>query len=67
MVVLVRCNDETYTVALESSLEDLANGGLISAYLCEGEWISVDRVRRKAAVSERRFQVTAGLRPAAAC
>lgn len=39
MVVLVRCSDETHTLALESRLDKLINDGLIVAYLKDGQWI----------------------------
>jgi hypothetical protein len=43
MVVLVRCNDDTCSVALETCLEGLVKGGLITAYLDKGEWVSIPR------------------------
>ncbi len=43
MVVLVRCNDDTYSVAMESCIEELGRAGLINAYLSEGEWVKVSR------------------------
>lgn len=48
MVVLVRCSDDTYTVAMESSLDELTRTGLITAYLQDGEWVGVARERRPA-------------------
>lgn len=39
MVVLVRCTDETITVALESNLNQLIKEGLIKSFLSSGEWI----------------------------
>lgn len=41
MVVLVRCNDGTYSVAMESCLDELIRGGLVSAYLSGGDWVKV--------------------------
>lgn len=41
MVVLVRCNDDTVSVALESCLEGLVKGRLIKAWLSRGEWVTV--------------------------
>ena len=38
MIVLVRCNDDTYSVAMESRIEELGKTGLIKAYLRDGEW-----------------------------
>lgn len=43
MVVLVRCNDNTCSVALKSRIDDLADEGLITAVLRDGEWIAVER------------------------
>ena len=43
MVVLVRCSDETCSVALKSCLDGLVKGGLITAYLENGEWVAVPR------------------------
>ncbi|MBT0666078.1 hypothetical protein KI809_17330 [Geobacter pelophilus] len=56
MVVLVRCNDDTCSVALESCLDGLIKGGLISAYLDKGEWVSVARSLRiaRGVISSRR-------------
>jgi hypothetical protein len=57
MVVLVRCSDETYSVALESHLGELAKGGMISAYLLEDEWVKVScEPKSVRASSERRCQ-----------
>lgn len=42
MVVLVRCANNTYTVALLPRLESLASEGLITAYLGPGGWIDVE-------------------------
>ncbi len=56
MVVLVRCNDDTCSVALESCLDGLIKGGLISAYLDKGEWVPVARSLRitRGTISSRR-------------
>jgi hypothetical protein len=43
MIVLVRCTDDTYSVAMESCIEELGRAGLINAYLSEGEWVKVSR------------------------
>lgn len=58
MVVLVRCTDETFSVALESNLEGLVKGGLIKAYLDKDQWVTVPAV-----MHSRRG--TAARRPAA--
>jgi len=41
MVVIVRCNDGTCSVALMACLEGLIREGLISAYLDKEEWVDV--------------------------
>ena len=43
MVVLVRCIDNSCTLALEARLDELINDGLISAFLHQGEWVRIDR------------------------
>jgi len=43
MVVLVRCIDNTCTLALEARLDELINDGLITAFFHEGEWVRIDR------------------------
>lgn len=43
MVVLVRCIDNTYSLALEARLTELIDDGLIAAFFREGEWVRVDR------------------------
>jgi hypothetical protein len=43
MVLLVRCRDNTCSVALKSRLNDLMNDGLITAYLRNGEWVAVHK------------------------
>lgn len=45
MVVIVRCKDDTCSVALEACLEGLVKGGLITAYLDKDEWVTVPRER----------------------
>ncbi|BDV43327.1 hypothetical protein GURASL_22500 [Geotalea uraniireducens] len=45
MVVLVRCADDTITVALESSLNQLIKDGVVKSFLSSGEWI--DTVNRQ--------------------
>jgi hypothetical protein len=39
MVVLVRCCDDSCSLALKSRLDKLINAGLISAVLRDGEWV----------------------------
>jgi len=41
MVILVRCIDQTVSVALESKLEFLIREGLITAYLGVEGWVPV--------------------------
>lgn len=53
MVVLVRCNDETISVALESCLERLVKGGLIKAWLNNGEWVTASGTKTAPAVRRR--------------
>ncbi len=56
MVVLVRCSDDTYSVAMESRLDELVMEGLVTAYLRDGEWVT-PRERRPAVLGvERRRQ-----------
>jgi hypothetical protein len=43
MVVLVRCTDDTYSVAQQSCIEELGRAGIINAYFSEGEWVKVAR------------------------
>jgi hypothetical protein len=40
MVILVRCSNGSYSLALESRLEALINDGLVAAFLKDGEWIT---------------------------
>ena len=39
MVLLVRCSDNTCSVALKSRLKDLINNGIVTAFLQDGEWV----------------------------
>jgi hypothetical protein len=43
MVLLVRCRDNTCSVALESRLNDLVNEGLVTAYLRNNQWVTVQQ------------------------
>jgi hypothetical protein len=43
MVLLVRCKDNTCSVALESRLNDLVNDGLVTAYLRNDQWVTVQQ------------------------
>ncbi len=43
MVVLVRCIDNTCTLALETRLTELTNEGLIAAFFRDGEWVRIER------------------------
>lgn len=43
MVLLVRCSDDTYSVALKSRLQELVNDGLVTAFLRNGEWIAAGK------------------------
>ncbi|HLO25843.1 MAG TPA: hypothetical protein VK187_07005 [Geobacteraceae bacterium] len=45
MVLLVRCKDNTCSVALKSCLNDLVREGLVTAYLRNGEWVAVEKTR----------------------
>jgi hypothetical protein len=40
MVILVRCPDQTVSLALESRLEHLISEGLITAYLGSDGWVT---------------------------
>jgi hypothetical protein len=40
MVILVRCTDQSVSVALESKLECLISDGLITAYLGADGWVA---------------------------
>jgi hypothetical protein len=43
MVLLVRCSDNTCSVALKSRIKELINDGLITAYFQEGEWVVAEK------------------------
>ena len=43
MVVLVRCIDNTCTLALEARLSELMHEGLISAFFHNDEWVRIER------------------------
>ncbi len=47
MVLLVRCSDNTCSVALKSRLKDLINNGLVTAFLQDGEWIAAQKTAAK--------------------
>ncbi len=43
MVVLVKCSDDTYTVAMESRLAELIAEGLVVQVLRNGVWTTANR------------------------
>jgi hypothetical protein len=45
MVVLVRCYDDTCTLALESRLTELINEGLVAEVLHNGTWVAAEPMR----------------------
>ncbi len=45
MVVLVRCYDNTCTLALESRLTELINDGLVAEVLRNGTWVTAEPAR----------------------
>ncbi len=45
MVVLVRCYDNTCTLALESRLTELINEGLVAEVLRDGTWVATEPKR----------------------
>ena len=47
MVLLVRCSDNTCSVALKSRLKDLINNGLVTAFLQDGEWVVAEKTVTK--------------------
>ena len=47
MVLLVRCSNGSYSLALESRLDELINDGLVTAFLHAGEWITVGPLHLK--------------------
>ncbi|BBA70147.1 GSU3473 family protein [Geobacter sulfurreducens] len=59
MVVLVRCIDDTITVALEANLKQLIREGSIKSFLRAGEWVdavtSLERKKRPVTLSEGRY------------
>ncbi|ANA40375.1 GSU3473 family protein [Geobacter anodireducens] len=59
MVVLVRCIDDTITVALEAHLKQLIREGSITSFLRAGEWVdavaSPERKKRPAALNKARY------------
>jgi hypothetical protein len=56
MVLLVRCSNNTYSLALKSRLHDLVNEGLVTAFFRHGEWIAVEnnRVRKDISPPKRK-------------
>lgn len=60
MVVLVRCTDDTITVALEANLNNLIREGSIKSFLSSGEWVDAvtaapERKKRPLVISEGRY------------
>lgn len=55
MLILVRCPDQSVTVAVKSRLAELINEGLITEYLGARGWVRVSGTRRcvRIAVSRR--------------
>ncbi len=47
MVVLVRCIDNTCSLALETRLDELIDDGLIAAFFRDGRWVGTDSTPRK--------------------
>lgn len=47
MVILVRCSNGSYSLALETRLDALINDGLVAAFLNDGEWITTGPLRVK--------------------
>lgn len=43
MVILVRCCDDSCSLALKSHLPGLIKDGLVSAFLRNGEWVEAKR------------------------
>ena len=59
MVVLVRCSDNSCSVALKSHLKQLVNAGLVSAWLRNGEWVESEKsLTRPACTSARNAELT---------
>ena len=42
MVLLVRCSNNTYSVALKSRLNQLVNEGLVTAFFRNGAWVAAE-------------------------
>lgn len=63
MVLLVRCNDNTCSVALKSRLNDLVRAGLVTAFLRNGEWITAEKTgkRRECATAKQSIGLLAPL------
>ncbi len=61
MVVLVRCCDDTCSLALKSRLDKLINAGLITAVLHDGVWVKTGHstARRDPAPRRPKKRVTA--------
>ena len=59
MVILVRCTDQTVSLALESKLELLISEGLITAYLASDGWVAAKNkkptARHAAPVEKSRY------------
>ena len=59
MVVLVRCSDNSCSVALKSHLKQLVNAGLVSAWLRNGEWVEAEKTpARRTCASARTADLT---------
>lgn len=41
MVVLVRCSNKTYSLALEARVDELVQAGIVEAVLRDDEWVPV--------------------------
>ncbi len=58
MVVLVRCSDNSCSVALKSHLNDLMNAGLVLAWLRNGEWVEAEKsLARRTCASARNAEL----------
>lgn len=55
MIVLVRCCDDTYSLALKSRLDHLVKDGLITAFLRDGEWILIGHPRERGDRTQQRI------------
>jgi len=58
MVVLVRCSNNTYSVAMKSRLNNLVADGVVTAVLRNGEWIALNREERQYSRSLKRKSVS---------